>query len=90
MRRAFIYCRSAFVALVLMASLTLGACASTAPVYIPTPVPCVVVLPVTPVFPFDTLVGGEDIHTQTKTLLADRRVRIDDRRQLVAAAGSCS
>jgi hypothetical protein len=90
MRRAFTYLRSAFIALVLMATLTLGACTTTAPVYIPTPVPCVVVLPVTPDFPFDKLTVGADIHTQTKTLLADRRVRIDDRRQLVAAAGSCS
>ena len=82
--------KRAFIALALLASLTLGACAKPDPIYIPTPVPCAVVLPATPVFPFDTLVGGEDIHTQTKTLLADRRVRIDDRRQLVAAAGSCS
>jgi hypothetical protein len=90
MRRAFTYCRNALIGLVLMVSLALGGCASTAPVYIPTPVPCVVVLPATPDFPFDKLAAGADIHTQTKTLLADRRVRIDDRRQLVAAAGSCS
>lgn len=91
MRRVLAYCRSAFVALVLMVSLTLGACASTAPVVgIPTPVLCRVELPAAPDFAFDSLPVGSDIFTQAKTLLADRRQRIDYERQLRAAGEACS
>jgi len=80
------------VAVLLALSVSLTACATARPqtALVPTPVPCKVRLPDEPQWPFDRLVGGEDIHTQVKTLLADRELRIDDRRQIVAAAGACS
>ncbi|MBK1968403.1 hypothetical protein JIX59_03530 [Brevundimonas diminuta] len=79
-------------ALLLAVSVCLMGCASARPqtTLVPTPVPCKVRLPDEPSWPFDRLVGGEDIHTQVKTLLADRELRIDDRRQIVAAAEACS
>lgn len=82
----------AVVTVILMLAVGLAGCGTAGPkvVYVPTPVPCRVVVPAEPKWPFDTLVGGEDIHTKTKTLLADRELRIDDRRQLVAAAEACS
>ncbi len=56
---------------------------------IPTPIPCRVELPADRTFPFDDLQPGADIFTQVATLLADRRERIDDRRQTRAAAQVC-
>lgn len=75
----------------LLVLVALAACAS-APKVIerPVPVPCRVSLPADRLFPFDQLVGGADIFTQVKTLLADREERIADRRETRAAAGVCS
>jgi len=68
----------------------LGGCASRPAVTaIATPVPCRVTLPDDRTFPFDDLQPGADIFTQVKTLLADRRERIDDRRVTRAAASVC-
>lgn len=70
--------------------LALSACAPRPAVTgIATPVPCRVTLPEDRTFPFDDLQPGADIFTQVKTLLADRRERIDDRRVTRAAASVC-
>ena len=83
--------RNALIGLCLLISLALGACAPRPAVTgIATPVPCVVTLPAKPGFAFDALPEGSDIFTQVKTLLADRRQRIDYERQVEAAARSCS
>lgn len=76
--------------LLIFVGIALSGCA-TSPKVIerPVPVPCRVELPADRTFPFDLLVGGEDIHTQVKTLLADRRERIADRRETRAAAKVC-
>lgn len=72
-------------------TLSLAACAHRpATVGIPVPVACEVTLPAKPDFAFDRLTEGSDIFTQVKTLLADRRQRIDYERQVEAAAVSCS
>jgi hypothetical protein len=77
--------------LILAAALAVSACGTTRPVVgIPTPVPCRVTLPAEPDFAFDSLPEGSDIFTQAKTLLADRRQRIDYERQLRAAGEACS
>ena len=67
--------------------LLLPACASAPP---PTHlVPCRVTQVTAPDFPFDRLPLGADIHTQTKTLLADRQERQGYEGQLVAANRGC-
>jgi hypothetical protein len=79
------------IGLILVTSAILAGCGTTRPVVgIPTPVPCRVTLPVEPDFAFDSLPEGSDIFTQAKTLLADRRQRIDYERQLRAAGEACS
>lgn len=77
--------------LLLAAAGALGACAHRPePGVIPTPVPCRVEIEENRTFPFDRLEPGADIFTQVATLLADRRERIADRREIVAAAKVCS
>lgn len=90
--RALEVTSSALVVISLLAALVLlTGCGTTRPVVgIPTPVPCRVTLPAEPDFAFDSLPEGSDIFTQAKTLLADRRQRIDYERQLRAAGEACS
>ena len=79
--------RHALAAIVASAALTLTACAHTPP---PTQyVPCRVEQVSRPTFPFDRLQLGADIHTQVKTLLADREERKGYEGKLEAANRAC-
>jgi len=70
-----------------MVALALAGCAHAPP---PTQfVPCHTAQIEKPVFPFDRLPVGADIHTQTKTLLADREERKGYEGKLEAANKAC-
>jgi len=71
---------------VLAAGVLLSACAThSTPQY----VPCRVEQVPRPTFPFDRLQLGADIHTQVKTLLADREERKGYEVKLEAANRAC-
>lgn len=75
------------LATILTLALALTACATKPP---PTQyVPCRVEQIAKPIFPFDRLQLGADIHTQVKTLLADREERKGYEGKLEAANRAC-
>ncbi|QOC54148.1 hypothetical protein [Caulobacter vibrioides] len=79
--------RKLLAALTATLALALTACAHTPP---PTQyVPCRVTQVPRPIFPFDRLNQGADIHTQVKTLLADREERKGYEVKLEAANRGC-
>ncbi|WP_343698859.1 hypothetical protein [Caulobacter sp.] len=78
---------AAIAATLAMMALALAGCAKPPPptVY----VPCRVEQIAKPIFPFDRLNQGADIHTQAKTLLADREERKGYEGKLEAANKAC-
>ena len=72
-------------------------CATTRPVIdvqtqeveVPIAMPCVVLVPVAPIFNFDRVTVDQELFDKTKALLADRKLHLGYETELLAALNSC-